>query len=442
MGHEAHGDIVAPGAIDQVGVKPVAVHQLPGHFPEHVAPEETDAVRLGDEGGIADVAVGPVVDVHVRGVGGRADAGSVGGLEDGISAHTTDVWALVAGLHGHHQAEPVGPAFAHLLGIVEAVGVGGASGEAGGDAVAVFVGDDHVVEVAIAVISDAGAAEGDVHGAAQVLLEQVAVAQRDHHGGDVDGGAGATHGDGAAGDVVADHAGNCSGILGILDLLDECAGAPVDEGDLVVEGCAIGEGVAAEAGVAGAVADEDEVACEWDGGDGWAKLRRDGLVAAGDLGGAVGDEVHSRLPGPEVHLHARAGAFGGGCKVGIVHAAAVLCVCEDVVCPSAACAVVVLLEVAAGCVEAVFGPDIVHAVVPVEEVGDGGVLVCAGIGIQVQREVEVQAAAAAGAVACAVIAIGILLGPDVVAAGDGVLSAVGTVGVVPSVGAVGCDPRG
>src|SRR5690606_2948564 len=78
---------------------------------------------------------------------------------------------------------------------------------------------------------------------------------------------------------------------------------------------------------------------------------------------------------PQVHLHARALAVDGRDEVGVVDTTAVLGLGADVVVAEAAVAVVVDLEVPRRLVPAVAPEDVVDDVVPVEQVGDGGLAV-------------------------------------------------------------------
>ena len=94
--------------------------------------------------------------------------------------------------------------------------------------------------------------------------------------------------------------------------------------------------------------------------------------------------------GPHVHLHAGRAALCRRGEVGVVRSAAVLCVGQHVIIAGATPAIVVALEVAAGIIEAVLVPDVVHQVVPVIQVRDGGVLVGAGCAAEVDHVIEIQ----------------------------------------------------
>ena len=138
---------------------------------------------------------------------------------------------------------------------------------------------------------------------------------------------------------------------------------------------------------------------------------------------------------PQEHLHARIAAVRRSGEVGIVGPAAVLCISEHMVTSHATIAIVVLLEIAARFIEPVLVPHVVDDVVPVEEVGDRGILVRGGGLGQVDGEVEVEVDPSVRAVARAIVPVGILLGPDVVASGDGELGPCTSIRVVPPEGA-------
>ncbi len=93
---------------------------------------------------------------------------------------------------------------------------------------------------------------------------------------------------------------------------------------------------------------------------------------------------------PEVHLHSGPFTVGRSAKVGVVDRAAVLCLGKHVVATEATVAIVVFLEISTRLVEAVLILNIMHQIVPVEEVGDGAAGVGERIlGREVDREVEV-----------------------------------------------------
>jgi hypothetical protein len=95
------------------------------------------------------------------------------GLAEEVGAHRAAERAGVGGAHRHVQAVPVAPALPHLLGVVEAVDVRRAAGEAVRDAVAVLAHDDGVVEVAVHV---GRGVRPDVHLHAGVAAEGAAAA--------------------------------------------------------------------------------------------------------------------------------------------------------------------------------------------------------------------------------------------------------------------------
>src|SRR5690606_19213619 len=148
--HQVQGDVVAAGAVVDVGIETVDADQLPRHLPQDGAPYEPDAVGLCDRAAVG-AGVGVVVHREVGAVRRGPDAHPVDGGAHQIGANAARVGALVTGLHGEHQGEVVAPAFAHLLGVPQAVHVAGPAHQAVADAVAVLVHDHPVVQVAVPV---------------------------------------------------------------------------------------------------------------------------------------------------------------------------------------------------------------------------------------------------------------------------------------------------
>ncbi len=287
-----------------------------------------------------------------------------------------------------HQRPPVAPTFAGLLVMAEAADVGRAAGQAVRDAVAVLVGDDPVVDVAVAVdrIGNRATADRALHGhvdARQLVANGLAVGVADHdrrnrHRAAVDAGA---HGDDAVGQllVVDDDGAGRARVLGHQRLGAELAGAAVDQCD--VAGSEADQRAATLSRQATAVVDQLEVRGRR-GVERAAPAALAGLVVAG--GGAAVDRqptVDNRAAvDPDEHLHAAVRLPSGGVrKLALLvpePSWASACTWSP---PSAAVAVVVLLEVAARLVEAVLVRQVVHDVVPVEEVRDRRFLVVGGL---------------------------------------------------------------
>ena len=306
---------------------------------------------------------------------------------------------------------------------------------------AVLVGDDAVVEVGVTVHDGAaGVLHSAVDAVGELGLDGVAVALADHHG--LDGntatvGAGA-HGDDAVALVVDDDRGNGAGVLGVQGLDAELTVAAIDDRDAA----------RGETGKGGATVGRGRVlegAAHARGGEGRAEVGGGGGVVTGDAGRRGHGHQSGGGRGPLEHLHARVGAVRRGGEVGVVGAGAVLGVGIHRVTAGAAAAVVVLLEVTGGLIEAVLVKEIVDDVVPVEEIDDRRVLVVDRALGEVEGRQEVEGGATVGTEAAGVVAVTVFLGGHVVTAGIGKLRTRHTVGVVPAegrrsgVGRVGLD---
>ncbi len=199
---------------------------------------------------------------------------------------------------------------------------------------------------------------------------------------------------------------------------------------------AVVDGARGRAGADHAVVHVDHVGGQAAEGQGAAEGRRARQVGAGDAGRGV-DRQRARGR-PLEHLHARVEAVRRGGEVGVVGARAVLGVGLHRVAADAAVAVVVFLEVAGRLVEAVLVAEVMHDVVPVEQIHDGRFEVGAAVRL-VGRIVGVVEGQGTGAgagrpAAAGVVVVAVVLGEDVVAAGVGEVGRVVAVGVVPAEG--------
>jgi hypothetical protein len=325
-------------------------------------------VILGEGLAVADVAEGEGVLLEIDGVGDAADPKVRGGIVVGVGGAGVGAVEIVALAQGHVQAEEVAPALA-----LRPAGDVAAVDEAHMNVVTPLVGDDHVVDGAVALGAGEAAELGVDLALPEGVLEGEAAGVGDRGGGDrrIRGvGVGAERGRVVLNGVVRDdHADGARG-LGVGDLDLKGAVGAVDQGDLARQ---IAERwLAAVVGIdAFAVGEEDDLALDFIVLG--AELRvvgDDGLAGRPEGEAGLEDEA-----APQVHLHARRLAVAGGHHVGVVAVAgegAVLRLGAHAIVLLAAAAVIAELGGAGGLVEARVVPPVVQPINVIKKLDGGG----------------------------------------------------------------------
>ena len=302
---------------------------------------------------------------------------------------------------------------------------------------AVFVGDDAIVEAAVTIGGLPHLLQGDVHrvscveGIAQLGAHHIG----DHHGRYVDDAGSAAHARGGARLVVHHDDADGARVLGSFHLDHKGAVATVDQRETAADLCCVHQTAATVLGRREVILHDHQIT-----GQGHQRRTRTEARIGTKIASCQGawsvhrEVVRQRGAGPIVHLHAPILAIGRRAEIGIVGAPAILSFGDYLVETFTATVVVVLLEVAALLIEAVAVPDVVHQVVPEEEVGDRSILIGRRGLAEVQREVEVEGRTTVRAVSRQVDVVHILTGQHVVATGDGVFRPINAIHIVPAEG--------
>ena len=301
----------------------------------------------------------------------------------------------------------------------------------------VLVGDDAVVKVAVG--SDKrsrSAAQRDIHSSiGQLGLDEVSIGLTDHHRRDADAESIAAHADRIARHIVDDDRSYGSSILRCLNLGNKGAAAPVDERDLSAERTAVGERFTSVVDRSRVVDGKYHICRQRRGGKSRPESGCCGRVGAGYSCGAVhreGSASTAPSGSPEIHLHPWVRPIWRCGKIGVAGASAVHGLSEDIIAGSSASAVVVVLEISCCFIKSVVVPDVVHHIVHIEQIGDGGTLICCdriggGVG-----EVEVELGGSIRTETRLVSVVLVFVGVYIISAGNGVFSTVLSVVVMPA----------
>ena len=213
----------------------------------------------------------------------------------------------------------------------------------------------------------------------------------------------------------------------------ELANTPIHQSYFT--GKAVDKGIATQGSFTGAIVYDGHLAGNRRGCDGRAPTGRGrGRIAANDVNRCIDFQDVAALSVPHIHLHAATAAIRRGREVGVVASAAVETLCAYKVALLAHFSVVIGLKVPGGLIESKAVGDVVHHVVHIEQIGDGGIDIALRLCVRVEHIVKDKVRPAIR-VRCGRGGIGIvsiLVCVHIIAAGDGKLRAWLAISIVPS----------
>ena len=360
------------------------------------------------------------------------DATSTHALPSGVGSDRPSVSARVAGLCRDEQAAEIAPPLAGLLIVKQTVGVGGATRESVRQAMAVLMGNDAGVEITIYILALARIGESRAGG--QGRADRCPVRLANHHRRDRHRRVGAPHRDGRTRHVVHHHDRQGSDILCVLDLDGEVASPPVNERDIPTNRRAIDQRATAFTCCAAAIVDNDDASRDGGGtcrnAPAEQRLER-GVTTLRRRRGPDRQQL-CRWCRPQKHLHPGLRAVGWRAEIGVVEIRAVLGICENIVAGNSAGSVIVGLKIPALLVESVLVEDVVHDVVPVEEIRNSGVEIHRWRLREIEAVVESETGSAIGREAGSVVAVLVLLSQNIISPRDRKFCPCNAVGIMPA----------